>query len=148
MISIYMAFRSPSAPYDAVAVAVGKLPVRDHNLWKRVYNEGPGEIVGSIAREDLPRRAAAEEETRRDLRKPIQQLICDVHEGAMDQSLSDEERFRWALRRMVSMMGRVALEHEYLSKQIVLLTWVIVGLTVLVVVLGGATLYLDITKHP
>ncbi len=118
--------------------------MRDHTRWVRKPFEVPGEV--SLLVSDPGRRAAADEETRRDLQKPIQQLICDVHEGAMDRGLPYEERYLWAVRRMVSMMGRVVLEHERLSRTVVWLNWVILALTVVVAILGALSLYVDWNK--
>jgi len=86
-----------------------------------------------LSETDLGRRKLAEEETNKDLRKPIQQLICDVHEEALDGGRPVEHNLLHATKRMVSMMGRVALAHERSSTRLVRLTWVLVALTVAIV---------------
>lgn len=90
------------------------------------------------------RRAKAKKEAHEDLDKPIPQLVIDVHDGAFDPSTSDEHKLLYATRRMVSMMGRVALEHERSSNWLVALTWVLGGLTVALLV---ATLLLLRVAH-
>jgi hypothetical protein len=105
----------------------------DYTKWERVNLESPSQR--SLTETDAPRRRQCEEETNRDLRKPIQQLICDVHEEASDPSRPLELSQLLATRRMVSMMGRVALEHERSSTVLLRLTWVLVVLTVAIVFL-------------
>ena len=56
--------------------------MKDYHQWKRVDLESPGQA--SLSDSDPRRRRLAEEETNKDLRKPIQQLICDVHEESLD----------------------------------------------------------------
>lgn len=94
-----------------------------------------------------PSRPIAEQETNQDLQKPIQQLICDVHEHAQTPGAPNEKMI-WMTMRMVSMMGRVALEHERVGKRIVVLTWVLVWLTILLAVLTGFLIYLEFHHHP
>jgi len=98
--------------------------------WKRIDLESPGEL--SLSQTDPERRKLAERETNNDLRKPIQQLICDVHEE-VSSPRSVEENLNHAIKRMVSMMGRVALAHERSSKILIWLTIVLVILAVAVV---------------
>jgi hypothetical protein len=105
----------------------------DYTKWKRVDLESPGQI--SLSDADPERRKTAEEETNNDLRKPIQQLICDVHEEA-SASRSIEENLLHATKRMVSMMGRVALEHERSSKYLLKYTIVLAILTAVLLILG------------
>ena len=101
--------------------------MKDYTNWKR-ENESPGER--SLTETDPARRLLAEDETRKDLLKPIQQLICDVHEEALAPGQPDIFKLLHATKRMVSMMGRVALEHERTSTLLVRLTRVLVVLTV------------------
>ncbi|MGA3209527.1 MAG: hypothetical protein ABSE05_17095 [Syntrophales bacterium] len=110
----------------------------DYTKWKRINLESPGQR--SLTETDPERRRQCEEDTNKDLRKPIQQLICDVHEEASDPDRSLELSQLLATRRMVSMMGRVALEHERSSKILVRLTWVLVILTISILVLTGIIL--------
>ena len=107
--------------------------MRDYTKWTRLNLESPSQQ--SLTLTDPKRRQLCEDETNKDLRKPIQQLICDVHEEASDQNRPIEQSHLLATRRMVSMMGRVALEHERTSKALVRLTWVIVFLTIAIVFL-------------
>ena len=88
---------------------------------------------------DSARRRQCEEETNRDLRKPIQQLMCDVHEEASDPSRPLELSQLLATRRMVSMLRRVALEHERSSK---LLVWFTIVLVIMTAVLIWLTIVL------
>ena len=74
-------------------------------------------------------RANAEKEVHNDVQKPIQQLMCDVHEQATSDRLSTDAKQMWITVRMVSMMGRVALEHERVGKELVRLTDDLVRLT-------------------
>jgi hypothetical protein len=82
-------------------------------------------------------RARAEMETTRDLSKPIEQLVCDFHdmaEAVIDRNSAKPEDVNWHLihaqKRMVSLMGRVALEHKRSSDSLVRLTRVLMFLTV------------------
>ncbi|SRR5260370_31818497 len=101
--------------------------MKGYTKWQRVDLESPGEPPP--AGTDPARRKLAEKETNKDLRKPIQQLICDVHEEAIDPNRPIDFNLVHATKRMVSMMGRVALEHERSSAWLVRLTWVLVALT-------------------
>jgi hypothetical protein len=110
-----------------------------------------------------PTRDIATEETNRDLQKSIQQLICDVHEESLNPippqaegesveqwnqrlTVLQLQRMIGAQKRMVSMMGRVALEHERTGRLLINLTWWIVILTIVVVVFT-VLLYAKETKH-
>ena len=105
--------------------------------WTRI------EFESDLSQEARERRANAEKETNRDLQKPIQQLICDVHEGAQDPNGTPDDRLLYMSTRMVSMMGRVALEHERTSRRLVWLTWVLVFLTILLGIGTAATIYIE-----
>jgi hypothetical protein len=107
----------------------------DYTKWKRLKVCG----VGSFSKTDPTHREEAERQTNNDLRKPIQQLICDVHEEAITPNRPVEESLIHAMKRMVSMMGRVALAHERSSKILIWLTGV---LTVLTLVIIGLTIVL------
>lgn len=101
--------------------------------WKRLNLESPGQPT--LSETDPTRRILAETETNRDMRKPIQQLICDVHEEVLDPSRPVEQNLVHATKRMVSMMGRVALENDRSNQLLILLTRVLVILTMAIVVL-------------
>jgi hypothetical protein len=105
----------------------------DYTKWKRLDLEAPGET--SLSQTDPARRKEAERQTNNDLRKSIQQLICDVHEEASTPNRAIEENLVCATRRMVSMMGRVALAHERSSKILIWLTGVLAVLTLAIVLL-------------
>jgi hypothetical protein len=84
---------------------------------------------------ELSVRQKAEEETRRDLQKPIEQLLCDVHEEIMDQTRTTDQNLVHAYRRMVSVMVRVAASNERTSRVLLGLTWALTILTVVLVIL-------------
>jgi hypothetical protein len=94
--------------------------------------------------EGLSERERAELETNRDLSKPIEQLVCDFHDIAevamtaqgtkIDMNMLQMQ----AEKRMVSLMGRVAIEHQRSSK---LLVW----LTVVLVIMTSVLIWLTIT---
>jgi hypothetical protein len=107
--------------------------MRDYTKWKRLNLEPPGQR--SLSETEPERRRLAEEETNKDLRKPIQQLICDVQEETRDPHRTIEQNLVHATARMVSMMGRVALEHERNSTLLIRLTWVLVVFTLAIVCL-------------
>ena len=104
----------------------------------------------------LDLRQIAERETDRDLQKPIQQLICDVHEECLNpipgvgqetnerQTVLQLQRLVGGQKRMVSMMGRVALEDERTSKNLVKLTVVLVILTIVLVAMTAVLIWLTI----
>lgn len=85
-------------------------------------------------REKVDRRKIAEIETARDLVKPIEQLVSDAHEEALDIARSGDENIAGAQKRMVSLMARVALSNDEVAKRMVWLTWVIVALTAVILV--------------
>jgi len=106
--------------------------------WRRIDLEAPGEP--SLSQTDPARRTEAERQTNNDLRKPIQQLICDVYEE-ISSSRTVEENLNHAIKRMVSMMGRVALAHECTSKVLVGLTAVLLFLTLVIAVLTSVLIF-------
>ena len=112
--------------------------MNDDTKWVRNEFE-----PGSLSQEAQRRRLDAERETNRDIQKPIQQLICDVHEGANDPNKTEDERLLYMSSRMVSMMGRVALEHKHTSDRLVWLTWALVFLTVLLGIGTAMTIYIE-----
>ena len=113
----------------------------DFIKWKRNEFE-PGTLSNDAER----RRKWAERETGRDLQKPIQQLICDVHEEGSAPNKSADERLLYMPSRMVSMMGRVALENEPTSKRLVWLTWALVALTILLAIETAATIHIEFLR--
>ncbi len=74
--------------------------------------------------------------------KPIEQLVCDVHEETHSQY--DWEKFserKWlgniaaAQKRFASLMARVALSNDKVARQMLWLTWAIAILTAVIVVI-------------
>ena len=101
--------------------------MRDYTIWERKNLESPGQASLSGTKQ----RKEAEEETNKNLRKSIQQLICDVYEE-VDPNRRPEENLVLANRRIASMMGKVGLVQEDagnalvgLTRKIVILTWII-----------------------
>lgn len=112
--------------------------MHDYTKWKR---KDFGDSHGVP-----PVRPDAEKETNQDLQKPIQQIMCDVHEHAKMPGNS-VDKMPWMIMRMVSMMGRVALEHERVGKRLIVLTWVLIALTVVLAALTAALIFIDIGHH-
>jgi hypothetical protein len=112
--------------------------------WKR-KNYNLKKLEGGSPRE------RAEIETTRDLSKPTEQLVCDFHdlaEEVIDPNSEKSININWFLlqaqKRMVSLMGRVALEHRrnsilliWLTVVLVIMTLVLVWLTIVLVKHGG-----------
>lgn len=80
------------------------------------------------------RRQLAERETNRDLKKPLEQLVCDVHEESDDPNRTSMENLIGAQKRMVSMMARVAKSNDNLAWQMWALTWAITIMTAVILV--------------
>jgi hypothetical protein len=92
-----------------------------------------------------PCRPQAERESKEDLQKPIWQLVCDIHEEVLNKTRSMEINLPFAIRRLGSMFGRVALQHEadhaelvQLTRRIDRLTVAVVRLTIMLVILTVA----------
>lgn len=107
----------------------------DFTKWERLNLEDTGQP--SLSQTNPGRRAEAEKETNKDLRKSIQQLICDVHEEVTDPNNTLQERLIHAIKRQTSMMGRVALVHERNSS---LLIWLTVAIALLTIVIAALTI--------
>ena len=74
--------------------------------WQREnYDETPLSNLDYEKKEDT--RKGSEIETNSDLDKPIEQLVCDVHEETHDPQRDDLKNIAGAQKRMVSMMARV-----------------------------------------
>jgi hypothetical protein len=95
-------------------------------------------------------RERAEIETNRDLSKPVEQLVCDFHDiaeislkGIAGNSMANREAILQiqAEKRMVSLMGRVALEHQRDSRALVNLTRYLVALTVVLTVMTAVLIW-------
>ncbi len=84
--------------------------------WKRLtFDES---ILNNLSDD----RRRAEIETDRDLIKPIQQLVCDVHEETHNPNRTEAQNIASANKRIVSLMARVALSNDRLNKKIYSLT--------------------------
>ncbi len=124
-------------------MAMGKVTnSREEALGKptQVYSErlGVTRLEWDECR-DLERRRKAETETGRDLLKPVEQLVCDVHEEAgrpADDTRDTSAKLADAVKRMVSMMGRVAKSNDRLAKWMLRLTWAIAVTTLVTFVLS------------
>jgi len=110
----------------------------DYTIWER---KDFGDQFG------VPQaREKATIETNQDLQKPIQQLLCDVHEQAQQPGVTPENRQIFVTVRMMSMLARVGLEHERVSKKLVTLTTWLIILTIAIVVLT-LFLILQASRH-
>src|SRR6266850_8357997 len=77
-------------------------------------------------------RETFEIEVARDLAKPLEQLVCDVHEESHDNNRTELRNIAGAQKRMVSMMARVAKTNDRAANWMLLLTLVIVVLTAVI----------------
>ena len=85
--------------------------------------------------EGLSVRERSEIETDRDLVKPIEQLVCDVHEEIHNKDGTELGRIACAQKRMVSMMARVSISNDRMTNQIRWLTWAIAIMTLAIIIL-------------
>ena len=92
--------------------------------WKR-KNYDESKLHNPLIREDF------ELETDRDLDKPLEQLVCDVHEETNNTNRAPLENIAHAQKRMVSMMARIAKSNEILTKWIIGFTVVIAIMTLI-----------------
>lgn len=83
--------------------------------WKRKEFD-PEKLKG------LETRMIAEIETNRDLKKDVAQLLCDVHEETLLGERTEMQSLLHAQKRMVSMMARVAISNDKMSKCVFILT--------------------------
>lgn len=80
-------------------------------------------------------RERAEIETDRDLIKPIQQLVCDVHEETHDPNKTEMQNIACANKRMVSLMARIAMSNDRLSNKIYWLTFFMTIMTLAICIM-------------
>ena len=105
-------------------------PVR----WKRKnYDESLLRNLDYKNESDL--RKGSEIESNRDLDKPVEQLVCDVHEETHSEKRDTLANIAGAQKRMTSMMARVAISNSRVADQMLVLTCVIGVLTFVLVVL-------------
>jgi hypothetical protein len=129
--------------------------MKNEAFWKTQSKRVNFDQAETDARK-LEVRADAEKETNQDLQKPIQQLICDVHEESSQiredkRPSADElaqnmnnllENMMHANKRTVSFMGSIALDSKRASDRIDRLTRALVILTVVLVILTGVLVIL------
>jgi len=92
--------------------------------WKR-KNYDESKLHHPLVLEDF------ELETDRDLDKPLEQLVCDVHEETNNKDRPPLENIAHAQKRMVSMMARIAKSNTILTKWIIILTVIIAIMTLI-----------------
>jgi hypothetical protein len=102
-------------------------PDPPHKWQRKKYDETP--LRRLDYRKDEDRRRGAEMETDRDLAKPMEQLVCDVHEETHDPNRSELANLAGAQKRMVSMMARVAKSSDRASFWMIVLTFAIALMT-------------------
>jgi hypothetical protein len=96
-------------------------------IWtRRLYDES--KLAGLSVRE------RCELETDRDMDKPVEQLVCDVHEETHNPSCQTLENIAGAQKRMTSMLARVALSNDRVAKRTECLTWAIAAMTLVMLV--------------
>jgi hypothetical protein len=85
-----------------------------------------------------------EEEAMRDLEKPIEQLLSDVHEQGFKSHTAkyDAENVIHAVRRSASMMAQVALTNRRVSRAMLVLSVILGFLALAQVALAGVQIYL------
>jgi hypothetical protein len=102
--------------------------------WRRKnYDEAP--LRALDYKKDEDRRKGSEIETNRDLDKPMEQLVCDVHEETHDPDRTDLANIAGAQKRMVSMMARVARSNDRMTRWMLFFTVVITILTAIILYL-------------
>lgn len=67
-------------------------------------------------------RITAEKEANRDLVKPIEQLLADIHEEINDNDRNIDENVAHAQKRFYSLVANIALSNNKLSKRVQVLT--------------------------
>jgi len=75
------------------------------------------------------REEIAEEETRRDLQKPLEQLLWDIHCEAHDPDRTPEDNIIGTNKRFASLMLRVAKSSDRVSFWMIVLTVAITAMT-------------------
>ncbi len=106
------------------------------NPFKRIRKWTRKEFTLPPTGADLERRKLAEIETDRDLQKPSQQLLCDVHDESLAgipedtaievKMLFQLQRLVGAQKRMVSLQTKLAFESSRLNSWLFWLTLIIV----------------------
>jgi hypothetical protein len=96
------------------------ITINQNSLDDNIQKDADRSISG--IHKQFIQRVIAEYNTENDLKKSIEQLICDVHEETHNDAISKYDRLLNSQKRMVSMMGRVAISNEKYSKKIECLT--------------------------
>ena len=99
--------------------------------WRRVRWQDLRTACGLGKRQDLQQHdlfLLGEQEAMRDIDKPIEQLLADIHEQGLKKQ-DHPKHLVDAIRRMSSMMAKVAISNQDLEQRLLRLTWVIVALT-------------------
>jgi len=78
--------------------------------WKsKIFDESDESIFSPLhLKNKEKRRERAKIETARDFKKPIEQLVCDVHDEILNKTREPEENIAGAQQRMVTMMAKIA----------------------------------------
>jgi len=79
-------------------------------------------------------RERSEIETDRDLEKPIQQLVCNVHEETHNTNGQTLDHIACAQKRIASLTARVAMANDKLTKKVVYLTWFVAIMTLVITI--------------
>ena len=110
-------------------------PDPPHTWMRKLYDET---IIRSLDyKKDEDRRKGSEIETNRDLDKPMEQLVCDVHEETHDPKRQPLENIAGAQKRMTSMLARVARSNQRVADRMLGLTWAIGIMTTIILIFGG-----------
>jgi hypothetical protein len=76
-------------------------------------------------------------ETDRDMDKPVEQLVCDVHDETHDPDRPPLENVAGAQKRMTSMLARVAVSSQKVADRMLALTWAIGIMTASILVFAA-----------
>lgn len=84
---------------------------------------------------DSTHRAKAEEEVRQDLQKDLVHLLVDVHDELLRSDRKTDENVVHAQKRIASLQVRAAQSADRQSRIMLWVTWILVGLTIVLVIL-------------
>ena len=131
---------------DRMTKQRGKVETRKGSIelnWTRIDRNEP-----VTTQPNWQLRDKGEEVAMRDLEKPIQQLLADIHEAHQmrEEDLANADKpetqprdpallILFTLARTSSMMANVALSNEKTNKRLIYLTWVLIVLTVAILIL-------------
>jgi hypothetical protein len=86
---------------------------------------------------DLSRHDRSALETDRDMDKPVEQLVCDVHDETHDPGRTALENIAGAQKRMTSMLARVAVSSQRVADRMLVLTWAIGIMTAIILIFAA-----------